>query len=552
MAEDCTNAGEEAAASTVRPRIRIEVGRADRNTGRAILAVIGDQIAGAAGVNSAVFGTAFDLRNPVQFRLIVLCAPHTAGGNDDVLTDNQRGCSRVHDHLIRSRRRDDQRISAVIEEHTACTLHDILAVLRCKFDGEQQPFVMVDCAGLDDRELGQGCAVAIGTGGGAQAIIAVGLAYISGQRYGMAILRAHGVARQISMQPRRAVSIGTHRVQLPAGELLLRYTDDAILFVVIERSDVNGNVVAHGAVLGVVCITVIGSNIEYGLAVDQLPSANAAAAIEGSIVIEVRLCGDGIGAGSGGLAYGIPQAGQSGVGAADAGYAKARLGDRLLHAFQIVGHRLQLPMRRIPCFGAGDVLLCAVQITGIENELTDAIGFLGGILRRNDVAEFLAADQRGGSSFDGYVLDAGNDGLDVVGADILCRGRRSNPVGITAEGHIAVQRVCAGGRMLGIDADLIHEEAGCQAAVEILNGDLRFAALETYLGKRGVANALHQRGTCAASIFAATYAAAEFGFGDVERSLRSDQPVQKLIASRSQVRRKCHVHSPFHLVDSVI
>ena len=120
-----------------------------------------------------------------------------------------------------------------------------------------------------------------------------------------------------------AVVILAHGVNAPTRILLGGDAEHAILIEIVKRRDVHGDVIAHGSVLGIIGVTLVGADGELRLAVDERPRAHALAAGEGRVIVKIGAARDGVGAGRGGHANGVPQPGERGRRLADAGDAEA-------------------------------------------------------------------------------------------------------------------------------------------------------------------------------------------------------------------------------------
>ena len=325
MADHGMNARRIASRRAGDPRTGTKL-RRTRNKGiSTVRAIIGNQVTIAVLVHRAVFVAGLNGRDVVIQRDIHVRIMRRA--HIDRLTNHKISAARADNNLIRCRHRHDNVVG--IEPHGHSAVDEGLHVLRGVLDGHEQPFVVHDRRRFDDG-VGLGIGVVVLPGIGHVISIAATEVVIAGQGHGVAINHRHGVGGNIGMLADIALRVHANRVDREAGVAILRYGDHAVILVIIERLHVDGDIVALGAVLGVVAVAEVGVDGEHGLRAVRIlrPGADALPAVEGLDVVKRAGALYRVSAGHGiGEVRSVPDARQFSSRTADAGNAIAAYAD---------------------------------------------------------------------------------------------------------------------------------------------------------------------------------------------------------------------------------
>ena len=138
------------------------------------------------------------------------------------------------------------------------------------------------------------------------------------------------------MRSNVAVEIDAYGMNLPARKLLFGHTYDITVFNIVKRRDIDGNIVAHAAIFGIVGVAFVGLNRENSFALTSRPSADTLTTIERRICIEIGGSGNRVRAWRGRHADRVPEARKGRRRTSNARNAESRLCNWLLHAFEVV------------------------------------------------------------------------------------------------------------------------------------------------------------------------------------------------------------------------
>ena len=171
------------------PRAGRAIGRTDRDVGRLVRPIVGDQAITAAFVDGAILVASLhrgDLAVGYGRSRVI---PDIRGKTYGLAEDKVRRMAPLHDDLVHPGHRYDEICRMA---HIRRALHDRLAVLRGVLDRKQQPFVMVDCRGFKHDVVGEVGAVRAQFRN--QLRVTAVLRVISGERHGDAVLQPHLIA----------------------------------------------------------------------------------------------------------------------------------------------------------------------------------------------------------------------------------------------------------------------------------------------------------------------------------------------------------------------